>query len=124
LAMAKGGRRSLGELISLASPRQTATSIVITPATDTAWAAASTPRNGGNSTMALLIDPTEFGNSADQSTLVRALASKGMPLARMPRSLLEEAYPFLAQGDREPVTSTEVGKRYSQNKRELWQSMS
>ncbi len=124
LATAKAGHRSLSELISLASPRQTATSIVVTPATDTAWVAASTPRYGGNSTMALLVDPAEFGNGADQSTLIRALSRKGIPLARMPRSLLEEAYPFLAQGDREPVTSTEVGTRYSQNKRELWQSMS
>jgi putative FmdB family regulatory protein len=124
LAMAKAGRRSLGELISLASPRQTATSIVITPTTDPAWVAASKSRYGGNRVMALLVDPTEFGNNAGQGVLVSALARSGISLARMPRSLLEEAYPFLAQGDREPVISTEAGTRYPQHKKELWQSMS
>jgi len=125
LAMAKEGRRSLGELISLASPTQTATSIVITPTTDPAWVAASKSRYGGNkSMMALLVDPTEFGNNTGQGALVSALARNRISLARMPRSLLEEAYPFLARGDREPVTDIETGNRYLQHKRALWQSMS
>jgi uncharacterized protein (DUF58 family) len=123
LAMAKEGHRSLGELISLAGPTQTTTSIVITPTTDPAWVAASRSHYGGNSMMALLVDPTEFGNKADQNTLVSALARNGISLARMPRSLLEEAYPISVQGDLEPLTGIETGKRYSQHKKELWQSM-
>jgi uncharacterized protein (DUF58 family) len=124
LAMAKEGRRSLGELISLASPIQTATSIVITPTTDPAWVAASKSRYSGNSMIALLVDPTEFGDNAGQGTLVSALARNGIPVARMPRSLLEEAYPISAQGDLGPLAGVKTGNRYSQHKKELWQSMS
>lgn len=123
LAMAKAGHRSLAELMSLASPTRTATSIVITPTTDPSWIAASRPSHSGSSTMALLVDPNEFGRTTDQGKLVSALARNGISLTRMPRSLLEQAYPFLAWGDRRPHVGVETGKRYLQHERSAWQRM-
>jgi uncharacterized protein (DUF58 family) len=123
LAMAKAGQRSLSELMSLAGPTQTATSIVITPTTDPSWVAASRPSHGGNSTIALLIDPNEFGRTTDQRKLVNVLARNRISLVHMPRSILEEAYPFLVRGERKPFTGVQTRKRYLQHERESWQSM-
>jgi uncharacterized protein (DUF58 family) len=123
LAMAKTGQRSLADLMSLAGPTRTATSIVITPTTDPSWIAASRPSHSGNSIISLLIDPNEFGRPANQSKLISTLSRNRISLARIPRSLLEEAYPFLAGGDRKPFTGVETGKRYLQYERESWQSM-
>jgi uncharacterized protein (DUF58 family) len=123
LAMAKTGQRSLADLMALSSPTRTATSIIITPTTDPSWIAASRPSQSGNSMITLLIDPNEFGRTTDQSKIVSVLTRNRISFAHMPRSLLEEAYPFLASGDRRPPTSVETGKRYLQHERESWQSM-
>jgi uncharacterized protein (DUF58 family) len=123
LAMAKTGGRSLADLMSLSGPTRTATSIVITPATDPSWVAAARPSPGGNSIFALLIDSNEFGRVVDQSKLVNVLRRNRISFAHMPRSLLKEAYPFLA-ATRGPLSSLETGKRYLQHERETWQSMS
>jgi uncharacterized protein (DUF58 family) len=48
LAMAKAGRHSLTELMTLTGPTRTATSIVITPTTNPAWVAASHSHRRGN----------------------------------------------------------------------------
>ncbi len=123
LAMAKTGQRSLADLMALSSPTRTATSIILTPTTDPSWIAASRPSQSGNSMITLLIDPNEFGRTTDQSKLVSVLTRNRISFTHMPRTLLEEAYPFLARGDRGPLTGVETGKRYLQHERESWQSM-
>ena len=76
LAMAKAGHRSLAELMTLTSPTRTATSIVITPTTNPAWVAASHSHRRGNNLITLLVDPAEFGSSADQGRLVAILSAQ------------------------------------------------
>jgi uncharacterized protein (DUF58 family) len=117
LAMAKTGQRSLADLMALSSPTRTATSIIITPTTDPSCIAAARPSQTGNSMITLLIDPNEFGRTTDQSKIVSVLTRNRISFAHMPRSLLEEAYPFLASGDRRPPTSVETGSAICNTKR-------
>ncbi len=121
LALAKAGRHPLAELLSLGGPARAATSIVITPATDPAWIAASQAQRRGANLAALLVDPAEFGGSRDQGRLAGALARSSIPFTRMPRSLLEEAY-SLSSHPRPPAGS-ETGRRYMRRESELWQPM-
>ena len=123
LAMAKAGGRSLADLMSLAGPTRTATSIIITPSTDTSWVAASRPSPGGKSIITLLIDPNEFGRAADRGKLLGVLRRNRIPFTLMPRSLLKQAYPFLASDTRKAFGSSETMKRYLQHERESWQSI-
>jgi uncharacterized protein (DUF58 family) len=114
LAMATAGHHSLADLMTLTRPIRTATSIVITPGTEPNWIPASHSRRNKN-LVTLLVNPTEFGGTMDQSRLVSALAHHGIPFIHMPRSLLEQAYPSTG--------SKESGKRYMQHERTSWQSM-
>ncbi len=124
LAMAKTGGRSLADLMSLAGPTRTATSIVITPTTSSSWVAAARPSPGSNNIITLLIDPNEFGRVTDQSKLISVLRNNRISLVRVSRSLLKEAYPFLAGDAHRAFSSLEAVKRYLQHERESWQSMS
>ncbi len=78
LAMAEAGDRSLAALMSLGGPVQTAAKIFITPSTDLAWVAVAGRNPHGNNRLTLLVDPAEFGSSANQT----ALASLARPQQR------------------------------------------
>lgn len=121
LAMAEAGRHSLADLLALAGPGRTTTTIVITPAADPAWIAAFRSSRRGQGLAALLVDPSGFGGAADQGRLVEALARHGIPFTRMPRSLLEQAYASPDRDRREPPAGT--GRRYLRRESELWQPM-
>ena len=121
--MAGAGNSSLPELLAVGRPAQTATLIFITPTTDPAWIAAAGRFRRGGSGMALLVDPSEFGSTANQSGLVSALAQRRIPHVRIPRSLLEEAYAPLSQGGRKAAAGIEATRRYLQQERADWQSM-
>jgi hypothetical protein len=123
LAMADAGNRSLADLLALGRPAQTATLILITSTLDPAWVAAvGRPRRGGNA-MVLLVDPTEFGSPVDQGKVTTALARTGIPFTRIPRSLLEDAYPSLAHTNQKRPSRVETGKRYFRQEKATWQSM-
>ncbi len=121
LAMAGAGERSLSDLVRMRLLAQTATMIAITPSSDPSWVLAAGRRRIG--TVALVVDPAEFGRTIDQSRVVSALAYSGIPFHYMPRSLLEEAYPSIAQGLRKLSSDTENGKRYLKHGRATWQPM-
>jgi uncharacterized protein (DUF58 family) len=123
LAMAKTGACPLADLLAFSRPIRTATSIVITPTNSSSWVAAAHPTPGGNSIVALLIDPNEFGRVVPQSKLISLLKRNGISFAHAPRSLLQEAYPYLASDTQKSISSLEAGKRYLQRERESWQSM-
>jgi uncharacterized protein (DUF58 family) len=123
LAMAESGNRSFAELMKVGRPAETATMILITPSANPAWVAAAEQRNRGGSMMALLVDPTNFGNSHDQGRVASALAHSRIPYTHIPRSLLGEAYSNLRQPRHKQASGVEIGKRYLQNGRDSWQSM-
>jgi uncharacterized protein (DUF58 family) len=122
LAMAEAGKRSLADLLAVGRPSQTATLIVITPTYNPAWVAAAGRYRRGGHGMALLVDPLEFGGHRNQRLVVSALAQCGVPHARIPRLLLEEAYASLEPGRKHPG-GIETTKRYWQAERETWRSM-
>lgn len=123
LAMAEAGNRSLADLIIQSQHTQAATAILITPSTSPAWVAAADRRHQGGSMMALLVDPTDFGSSIDQSKVTSALAHIRIPYMHMPGTLLDEAYSNADRVGRTHINRGETGKRYLQQGRQGWQSM-
>jgi uncharacterized protein (DUF58 family) len=123
LAMAEAGNRSLAELLPMGRPSQTASLIVITPATNPAWVSAVDPRHRSGSTTVLLVDPTDFGSGLDQSNVASALARSRIPYRRMPGSLLREAYSSSGGVNSERTPGVDPGRRYLQRTGAAWQSM-
>lgn len=123
LSMAETGGRSLADLIALGRPAQTATLIAITPTSDPGWVAAAGRRRRGGNVMALLVDPIPFGGTVHQDRVAAALAQTGIPYARMPRSLLEEAYPSLGGGGQTRGPAIQSGKRYLHQGSATWRTM-
>ena len=122
LSMAKAGNRPLADLLRVRRLSRTATRIIITPAFDPSWVA-SLGRRHGNDTTAILVNPTEFGGTDGQGRVVSALAHNGVSYTRIPRILLEEAYPHLSQEGARRTSKVETGKRYLKRGRKTWQNM-
>jgi uncharacterized protein (DUF58 family) len=123
LAMAEPGKYSMADLLTGHRFSQAGTLILITPSTNPVWVAAADRQWRGGSMMAMLIDPTDFGNPVDQDLVTSALARSRIPYMRMPGSLLEEAYSTIERGDHMRISAGETGKRYLQQGRQCWQSM-
>jgi hypothetical protein len=123
LAMAEAGSYPLADLIKMGRPNQVATLIFITPTADPAWVAIAGRNHRGGNSMALLIDPTEFGKPNGQGKVITALANNGIPYARMPRQLLAEAYSSLGRVSQKRRYGIESRKRYIQQERAAWQSL-
>ena len=123
LAMAQAGQRSLAEVLIQSRYSQAATAILITPSTHPAWVATADRQRKGGSTLALLIDPTDFGNPIGQGKVISALARSRIPYVSMPGSLLDEAYARREKKDQKRILGGETGKRYLQQERQSWQSM-
>jgi len=123
LALAQAGDRSLADLLSQRGHSRSATAIMITPSANPAWVAAAGRHRKGESTVALLIDPADFGNPTDQGEVISALAHSRISCIRLPGSLLEEAYSASNRGYRQRIMAGETGKRYLQQGRQGWQSM-
>lgn len=123
LAMAQAGNRSLADLLRQGRYGQAATTILITPSTDPAWVATADRHQNGAGLMSLLVDPTDFGSPADQSKVISALAHSRIPYARMPGTLLEQAYSTTVKGARRRISVGGVGKQYFQQGRQSWQNM-
>jgi len=123
LAMAETGNQPLEDLLGLGRPDQTATLIVITPSTNSAWVAVAGRRRHDNRMTALLVNPGDFGSHRDQGKVVSALARRSIPFTFIPRSLLTEAYPSLNGGNQTPPVGLQPKKRYLQQGRAPWQQM-
>ncbi len=123
LAVAQAGHQPLSDLLRQGRFGQATTMILITPSIDPAWVATADRRRNGAGIMSLLVDPADFGNSVDQSKVISALAHSRIPYARMPGSLLEEAYSITAQGVHKQISASGMGKRYLQHGRHSWQNL-
>ena len=123
LAMAETGKNSLSDLLSLVRPTQAATTILITPSTETGWIAKARRSQSSANTSVFLLDPQEFGGWRDQSRMVSALSYHGLPYTRIPKALLSEAYASTRQGRRASPAEMEGGKRYMQQGKTTWASM-
>lgn len=123
LAMAEAGKHSLAELLSVGRPARNASLIVITPATDPRWVAATAQYRHSGSMTALLVDPADFGSGHNQSQLVATLAQNRIPFVRMPGSLLKEAYLSLERKGRKRKKGLDVGGRYWEGSESTWRSM-
>ncbi len=123
LAVAQAGNRSLADVLMEGRLGQATTTILVTPSTDPAWVAAAGRQRKGGGVLSLLVDPTDFGSPAGQSKIISALAQSRIPYARMPGSLLEEAYSTSAQGVRRQISASGLGKRTLQQGSQNWQSM-
>jgi uncharacterized protein (DUF58 family) len=123
LALAEKGSHSMAELLAYGRPTQPATLIFITPTTETSWLAnALRPRRGDN-LLTLLVDPHEFGGITDQGKLLATLANNAVPYARMPRSLLLEAYASLRGHSHKNRPEVVSGWRFLDHGSAGWQSM-
>jgi uncharacterized protein (DUF58 family) len=120
LATAQPGRRSLADLLAMAGPEagRAASWLVVTPSLDPAWAGIALRRGRGASLIALLIDPAEFGGGDGSAGLAKALMGQGIDVARLPRSMLAEAYPELGGAGR-----LEPGERYLRRPGAEWQRL-
>lgn len=123
LAVAQAGNRSLADVLMQSRLGQASTTILVTPSTNPAWVAAAGRQRKGGGVFSLLVDPADFGSPADQSKILSSLAQSRITYARIPGSLLEEAYSSSAQGARRRISAVGLGKRVLQQGRQNWQSM-
>lgn len=123
LSMAEAGEHSLADLIRQSRSNQAATAILITSSTHSAWVAAAERHFQSSSTMALLVDPVDFGSPVSQEKVMSALAHSRIPFTRIPGAWLDEAYGLGGSGTSKRVKGSEALKRYLQQGRQLWQSM-
>jgi uncharacterized protein (DUF58 family) len=122
LSMARTGNRSLADLLRVRHLPRSATQIVITPASEPGWVA-SLGHHQMSDTIAILVDPNDFGGNNSQGRVISALARTSVPYTRISRSLLEEAYPHLSpEGAKRPVPA-ESSRRYLKRDRTTWQNM-
>jgi uncharacterized protein (DUF58 family) len=122
LSVAESGDHPLTDLLLVKRLSRMATRIIITPAPNPGWVASLGRRRGGD-TSAILVDPTEFGSTNSQGRVISALAHNGVPYTRIPRILLEEAYPHLRKEGSKRPGKVEPGKRYLKQGRTTWQNM-
>ncbi len=122
LANAEAGNHSLTELMLQGQVIRSATAILITPSTDTAWVGKAQSLQKWGSLVALLVNPTDFGSPAGQDSLILALKSTRIPYRQMPGILLSEAYATPQQTRRRQIILGEKTKPYSPYGRPAWQS--
>jgi uncharacterized protein (DUF58 family) len=123
LAVTEAGHRSLADVLTQFRYGQAATTILITPSTDPAWVASADRFLNGSGVMSLLVDPTDFGSPADQREVISALAPARIPYVLIPGSLLKDAYSATGQVARRRISAGGLGKSYSKQGRQSWQSM-
>jgi uncharacterized protein (DUF58 family) len=123
LAMAKAGSHPLQDLLLQKPVSRAGTAIVITPSSNPTWVATVDRKRKGGSSMAVLVDPVNFGAKVSQSAVISALSQKRIPYVHIPGSLLGEAYSASNLARHRQITSAETGKRYIQQERPYWQSM-
>jgi uncharacterized protein (DUF58 family) len=123
LATAEAGNVSLQELLAASASTRSATRIVITPTSDTAWVAGLNQHRNNAIAFIVLIDPRDFGGNQDQTALRDALARGGLPYARMPGSLLKAAYETRTQGSQRGGSPADAGWRFLGGTGTTWQSM-
>jgi uncharacterized protein (DUF58 family) len=123
LAMAQAGNYSLSDLLIQSQQNLSAMVILITPSGNPTWVATADRHRKGGSTLAMLVDPTDFGSSVDQANVISALARRQIPFVRIPGSVLDEAYASSKHGESKRISGGEPGKRYLLQERQSWQSM-
>jgi uncharacterized protein (DUF58 family) len=122
LSMAAPGDHSLAQLMGLKHPSQNARQIVITPSTDPSWIAVAGSGLKGGELTTLLVDPHEFGGSANQDLVATTLARRRIPYTRIPGTLLGEAYASAGRGGHK-YPGNLVSQRYLESRSSTWQSM-
>jgi uncharacterized protein (DUF58 family) len=123
LAVAQAGNRTLAQLLNMSRPNLTASLIIITPSTDLTWIAAIDKQHKHTGVTALLIDPVEFGASANQRRVSDALTRRGIPYTYMPRLLLEEAYAASLRDEHGLKKGLITSRRFVERSKSAWQSM-
>ncbi len=123
LSMAEMGHHSLADLVQQSRSAQAATTLLITPSVQPAWVGSAERHFQGSNLMALLVDPVEFGSPVGQARVISALVHSRIPYARLPGSLLKEAYASAERTGRRRIRSGETLNRYLQQGRQAWQSM-
>jgi uncharacterized protein (DUF58 family) len=123
LAMAQAGSYSLSEVIQNGPSAFAATVILITSTANPAWVPVAERRFQPGNTLAVLVNPTDFGSPVDQCKVISALASSRIPFTKIPGSLLEQAYSPIGHGLQVQMRGSETLKRYLQQGRQAWQSM-
>ena len=123
LAMAQAGSYSLSEVIHKSPSTLAATVILITSASNPAWVSVADRHFQPGNTLAVLVNPADFGSPVDQRKVISALASSRISFTKMPGSMLEQAYPPIGHGRQEQMRGSETLKRYMQQGRQVWQSM-
>ena len=123
LAMAKAGNHPLQDLLLHKPVGRAGTAILITPSGNSTWVATTNQQRKGGSSMAVLVDPADFGARVSQSTVISALSQNHIPYAHIRGSLLEEAYSASNLARHRQITSAQAGKRYLQQERPNWLNM-
>ena len=122
LSMAAPGEWSLTKLLSLRHLGQAAGLIIITPSTEPSWVAAAGSNRKVAGLTTLLVDPREFGGGGDQSQVTAALIQLGIPYARIPKVLLDEAYAPSSR-ERRKAPGNQISERFLEDRTSAWQRM-
>jgi uncharacterized protein (DUF58 family) len=122
LAVASVGETPLIDLFRMRPATETATMVAITASTDPGWTRAA-KRGRSGAQFVFLIDPSEFGHDNNLGAVIPALTSGVIPFKRVPRSLLEQAYPPPIRGIHRPSSGQKTGDRYLNQGRAAWQRM-
>ena len=121
LSEAETGKSSLTSLVSLKPPTHRATWIIITSTTDPAWVGCIRRQHQQRNVMVLLVDPIDFGGSTDQNKVTAVLTHFGIPYARMPGTLLKEAYLSTSRRVQKTPADLVRQQRYMEQGRSSWQ---
>ena len=123
LSLAQAGSHTVSDLVRQSPPTLAATVLLITSTTNPDWVALADRRFQSGNSLAILINPTDFGNPVDQHAVISALAHSRIPYTSVPGSLLDRAYSPAESAQRGRITGSESLKRYLQQGRQAWQSM-
>jgi uncharacterized protein (DUF58 family) len=123
LAMAQAGNYPLQDLLMQKPVGHAGTAIVVTSSSNSAWVATADRQRKGGTSMAILVDPADFGSQVNQSRVISVLSQNRIPYVHIRGSLLDEAYSASNLALRRRINFAEAGKRYIQQERPYWQSM-
>jgi uncharacterized protein (DUF58 family) len=120
LTVSQPGSHSLSDLLIQRQVSHAGTLILITSSTSPSWVATADRQRKGGSTMAVLVDPTDFGSRVNQSKVISALSRSRIPYVQIHGSLLEKAYSASNLARHKRITSGKMDKQYIHQGRRLW----
>jgi uncharacterized protein (DUF58 family) len=123
LAVSQPGSHSLADLLIQRQVSHAGTLILVTPSTNPSWVATADRQRKGGSTMAVLVDPTDFGSPVSQRKVMSALSRSHIPYVQIPGSLLAKAYSAANLVRHKRISSGTMDKQYIHQGRQLWQGI-